>query len=368
MKKSLLPLFCFCLSASQLSAQTEHSDGLFNLKDKPSAARFELSKERVWPEETGKPEVCLWSGDRYAAVSITIDDNWASNHEWWLNITKELDLQVTWFVITERVGTGAHWGTWEGFRALAEAGHSIQSHSANHLNQADGQWPGIDWEYAASKKALEENIPDHHILALAYPGGKNSDLNDREVAAQYYITARGTRGTPNPANQIDYLQTNSAKISRPYIDAILEGTSDVKWLSGGQYKRAWLSAHFHGVTGEAIEKTETDLRYLASRKKDLWIAPFLEVARYGQQRDTHTITLNENTESRIRYTLTDQMRDEFYDLPLTVKIKLPASWNRARAKQGDKLLEVETVEHEGQKYALIPAVPDRGEVVVIPGT
>ncbi len=348
------------------TAFSEDEKSLFNLKDKPAGPRFTLSPERVWPAEPGVPVVCLWSGDKYAAVSITIDDNWAPNHEWWANITKELDLQVTWFVITERVGTGPQWGTWEGFRELAAAGHSIQSHTATHLRVND-EWQGIEWEYSASRKTLEENIPGQPLLALAYPGGKNSGHNDRKVAEKYYITARGGVGKPNLANRIDYLQTNSAKISRAYVDSVLKGTSEISWLGNGQYKRAWLSAHFHGVTGDFIQQTEEDLRYLKGHEADLWIAPFEEVARYGQQRDTHTLTQTENSPTRIRFELSDQMQDDIYNLPLTIKIKLPGDWNSARAKQGDQLLEVKTVAHEGQKYALIPAVPDRGEVIVIPG-
>jgi hypothetical protein len=78
------------------------------------------------------------------------------------------------------------------------------------------------------------------------------------------------------------------------------------------------------------------------------------------------LTLTENTPDRVRFTLSDEMDDAIYDYPLTVKVRMYDHWQAAAATQGGAPLEVTTVENGGATFALVKAVPDRGEVVVIP--
>ena len=62
--------------------------------------------------------------------------------------------------------------------------------------------------YPYRVQLIESNIPGHKVRTLAYPGGSYSYLNDRTIAAQYYISARGVTGLGNKANQIDYFSVN----------------------------------------------------------------------------------------------------------------------------------------------------------------
>lgn len=357
----LMSVFALTLSAAGAGEQ------LFNLPDTPKTPRFALSKERTWPSETGKPEVCLWDGDRYAAVSITIDDNMGPDHAWWRAITKELGFKVTWFVIVDRVGTGVQWGSWDAFEALRAEGHAVQSHTMTHLGGSDlPEWKGIEWEYADSQKEIEANMPGNRVLTMAYSGGKPSEgKHDFGIAAKYYIAGRGTVGTPNLANQINYMNTCSASTKRDYIDAILEGRSGIAWLNNDRYLRSWLCTHFHGV-GKIQAETEEQLRYIKSREDDLWVGRFDEVVRYGMERDTHKLEgINSGSDS-VTFNLTDRMDDTIYTIPLTVKLKLDADWKGARAEQGGREIACTTKEHDGALYALIQAVPDAGTVTVLP--
>jgi hypothetical protein len=58
------------------------------------------------------------------------------------------------------------------------------------------------------------------------------------------------------------------------------------------------------------------------------------------------------------------MRDDLYDFPLTVKLRLPDTWAGAAATQDDKSLPVRLVRHDGGTFALVEIVPDRGDAVV----
>jgi hypothetical protein len=61
------------------------------------------------------------------------------------------------------------------------------------------------------------------------------------------------------------------------------------------------------------------------------------------------------------------MKDDIFDYPLTVKVRLPDGWKSAKATQGGKPVPVRFVTHEGAPFALVDAVPDRGAVRVAPG-
>ena len=52
--------------------------------------------------------------------------------------------------------------------------------------------------------------------------------------------------------------------------------------------------------------------------------------------------------------------------PLTLKVRLPDTWTSVRATQGGKPVAARIVEHDGALYALVDAVPDRGEIVLAP--
>lgn len=353
---------CAVAAAQDEAAQ----NNLRVLAGKPEEPRFALT-DRVWPEKPGEASLCLWADDKLAAASITIDDNWAPDHPWWIDMGEKTGFRFTWFVITERVGSGL-WGTWEGFQKLKALGHDVQSHTVSHLH---GEYD-IETEYRDSKAAVEKNIPNDRVIVLAYPGGKHTVENDPAVAAKYYIAARGTVGAPNQADRINYLQTNSASIREELVNKIL----DKEQLKRGKYGyyRGWLCSHYHGVHGGKTDEEKeasakaiaNNLMYLKSKEADIWVGLFREVVLYGQQRDTATLKVTKAEAKEVRFALADRMDDAIYDFPLTVKVRVGDDWKAASATQGDKALDVKLVEHDGGKFALIKAVPDRGEVTLKP--
>jgi hypothetical protein len=352
------------LPAGALVAETA-PPSLRNLAERPAKPRFQIA-DRVWPAKPGDAHLCLWKDDKLCAVSITIDDNTAPDHEWWAEQGKTTGFRFTWFVITSRVGTGEYWGTWEGFKSLRKLGHDVQSHTVTHLHPVDGK-VDIEDEYARSLSEIEKNLPGDSCLTLAYPGGKGAKFNDRNVAARFYIAARGTRGVPNPANQIDYLGTNS--VGGFYIDP-----PNAKWadfralldpaLYGGRNYRGWYCTHFHGVRGEVREKVAESLRYIKDREADVWVGLFREVVQYGQERDTATLQVRSSDEKAVVLALSDRMDDHLFDFPLTVKVCLPDAWTAVKATQDGKPAAAALLRHDGAPYALVQVVPDRGDVML----
>ena len=158
---------------------------------------------------------------------------------------------------------------------------------------------------------------------------------------------------------------------------LLGGEADEpKWLNKAdhRFRRGWCAVlhHLvhHGHTQEEIDKSvayyEKKLENLAKYKDRIWIGTFPAVAKYGQERDTATLKTVSSDARRIALSLADRMDDKLFDEPLTLKVRLPDAWKSVRAAQGGKPAAAAFVEHDGAPYALVDAVPDRGEIVLAP--
>lgn len=360
---------CVAFAAGGALAQ---DDQKLNLPAAPAEGRFTMSYDRVWPTSPGEPHICLWGDDRYAAVSITIDDNCAPDHDWWVQQGQMYGWRFTWFVVTGGVsGSNPGFnGTWEDFQALHDLGHDINSHTVHHNCNVDDEPDAYAHaEYADSQAAVRTNIPKATCWTMAYPCG----AGPRDIAAEYFLASRGVYGAPNRANKINYQSVNTCNIRPDTVDMLLTGVhASTAWLSNPANRRAWLSPVYHyvraGHTPEEKDANQAEvaaqLAHLHTRNDQIWVAPFSEVARYAQERDSATLTVTENTPQQIRFTLSDQMRDDVFDFPLTVKVRLPAGWSTASAVQAGQDVEVTTADHEGDLFALVKAVPDRGEVTL----
>ena len=354
---------------------------LLNLPKPEKGGRFKTPTDLVWPEKPGDADVCLWSGDRFAACSITIDDNCKPDHEWWLKLSSELGIKLTWFVVTDHCvynrNVGFN-GTWADWQKLADAGHSIQSHTTNHKAK-QGNGPALTDEevelmYHDSLKAINDNITNNFACCIAYPNGEPHE----EIAAKYAIACRGVYGVPNCANNINYLCTNKGAGGKGHVQMVAFGETEEapKWIRGNKaLKRGWNIVLYHLVhagrsdaeRAKNAATAEAEVRYIASLKDErFWVSRFDDAVKYGQERDSATLTSALKGE-KIEFMLTDRMKDDIFDFPLTVKVRLPDGWTSAKATQGGKLVAVRFVSHDGAPYALVEAVPDKGTVVVVRG-
>ena len=341
--------------------------------DKP---RFEW-KDRDWPAKPGEASVCLWKDDAYAAASTGIDDNEAYNLPWWMPELKKFDLKPTWWLVTATIkdgpaGSGQNGGTWEDWKKVIAAGYEVGSHTVDHLNSGVPTWDNMDIQYGDSKKAIEAHL-GVRCLTMSYPGGVGMEKNDASVAAKYYIAARG-RGYANTAGKIDYLQI------RDESGFVVRANKKVFWDDGsledvvdheGRQRRGWWVGFLHWIHGDnakEIAELEERFAYIADKVKsgELWLGFFSEVARYGQERDTATLTVKSVAVDKIVLDLRDEMNDLLFDFPLTVKVRIDDTCASITATQNNKPVGCKIIEHEKAKFALVQAVPDRGLVVLLP--
>lgn len=378
MRYHLLVLSALCAAA--LTARVwcaEESQQLKNLAHVPLEQRNPVAKEKVWPSEIGQADVCLWKDDKVAAFTLTIDDNTKPDHAWWLEQGKKYGFRFTWFVITENLMSGQRptfSGTWADFQTLLDHGHDVQSHTLTHRNKVLNV--PVEEDYAQSQKQIDENLKGTRCLTLAYPGGGLP--NDPAVAEKFFAGARGGRGLLNQPSP-NYLETNSMSGPASTFGDPGERTCWATILGVVEKDprvlknyRSWYCIHLHGVQVNEESKQKVVppllklLDYVKQHEDGFWVALFREVILYGQERDTARIQVTSADQGQIRMKLTDRMYDEWYDFPLTIKVRVPNGWNGVWAAQGGKDISARLLSHEGKNYALVQAVPDRGEVLLQP--
>lgn len=349
-------------SDSNNSNGTLGDDQRMNL-DAPTSDRFVLPQNLVWPVNIGEADVCLWNDDKLAATTITIDDNIEGDHSWWLSMQEKYDLEFTWFAIVGKVSK------WSKYQKLIDAGHEVQTHDLAIAPAIHGDVNGYsDEDYLTTitkaRDTINKMLTENNSLTFAYPYGEQKGYLSRSE----FIAMRGVTGYMNHANRINYLDINSRSATNKVEDirVLLDPTKDLDgWGSAHIYYRGLASYHYHQVFyGAARTKTEAFLAAISEKSDSIWNGKFSEVTRYGQERDTHTLTVDEIADNDIKFTLTDLMDDNYFDFPLTVKIRVDNAWKGVKAFQNGISVDAKIINNEGNMYVLVKAVPDKGQVTI----
>jgi len=329
-----------------------------------------LAVSSVLAQTTGDGSITKWKGGSTAAVTISIDDNQKPDHAWWTSTANAYDFNPTWFVITDRVGTNFG-GEWSDFQTLRNNGHDIQSHTVDHFpNFPNGDPLTLHENYGLSQQAIQDNLPGSVVTTLAYPFGFQAP-NDKSIAEQYYIGARGTRGLLNGVNTIDYMNVDSLSLDAYSNGFAIPGGSLPSThrayvpnlvTEGHQHYQGVLSVHAHSLNDDKKTALTDLLDYLNQDPDDYWIDGFSSIVQYGQQRDAATLTTEVIGNDEIQFSLTDSLDDASFFEPLTVKIQLDQGWFNVIARQNGELLNSKVIVEDGLRYALVDSIPDRGMV------
>ncbi len=346
------------------------SQDKFNLKFTTND-RFEIT-DKIWSQTIGDASVCLWNDDKLGAFTLTIDDNNEQDIPFWKTMQKKYGFNFTWFLMTE-ADEKYNVKCWNCFKQLAKSGNAIQGHDDRNWyeNPKEKEKNTSIKRYIRrltdTQKKIESEINDQKCLTYAYPWGEG---NDTEVS-KLFIAARDVVGLPNQANRVNYNHVNSISNSHIYKDEssrkkyVLPILTKIDTIEGLNYYRGWLSTHFHHVNfDEAYTLTNDFLNYLKQKENKLWIGTFPDVAKYSQEYTTHSLKIDSISDTAISFTLTDEMLDEIYDFPLTVKVRLANNWTSFSTTQNGKDIESKIIVYNQNNYVLVKVIPDGGQVVL----
>lgn len=315
-----------------------------------------------------------WSGGKSGAVTLSFDDSLPGHWSHASPILQEAGLRGTFFVITDTVD-------WDGARAAASLGHEIASHSTADATLKDDA-AAAD-KMAASHEAIESEIgtvlPGYQCHTIAWPyGARRLDVINDPANPEWFIAARGAGNTLLAANSVNAADTTlwwkygqgDKGMDHFYVigDALMTtGTSlttyenqlDLVESTGG-----WTVFTYHGIETGGYQNISaaafTQQAAAVAARDNLWVAPFGDVVRYIRQRDAATVTVIENTGQRIELTVTDDLDDSLYHLPLSFSMDLPAGWSGVTANQNGTAIDARL--SDGRLH--FNAVPDQGPVVL----
>jgi hypothetical protein len=131
----------------------------------------------------------------------------------------------------------------------------------------------------------------------------------------------------------------------------------------------WLVLVFHGIEGIGWEpKSEAEmveyLDYIDARTDDLWVATYRDGVKYVRERMATSVSTTAE-EGALTVRLTHTLSDR-YDLPLTLRTAVPASWSTVQVTQGDRQVTVDRREGSEEGYVQYRARPNAGPVRLSP--
>jgi len=308
-------------------------------------------------------EVGIWHGFRNAAVTFTFDDGSPNQFSKAVPLFDEFDLPLTLFIVT-----GSNWGwraNWSTLRTAASAGHEIASHTVTHTSFANINDSLETFELEASQKEINDHITDQKCVTMAYP---YCVTGNKSICAQYYIGARICSGIIESSTPKDFMT----------ISSIICGTEGSVKTSDNFLARAssairsngWCVYLLHGVDNDGGYSPVTSqvlrgaLEHFSQNQHEYWIGTFGNVIRYIKERDNVTVTELAFLDSCITVQVTDDLDDEIFDFPISIRRQLPDDWNSVMITQNDKPVDAVIVEENGDVYVQFDAVPDGGEVVI----
>ncbi len=287
-------------------------------------------------------EIATWRDFAGAAASITFDDGTWDQYALGAPVLDEYGVRGTFFIISHLMNRGV-WddgGTirrlmsWREAGELAESGHEIGGHGATHV---DLSRPDADAEYelVESRRRIEEELPDVEVVSMSWPYFRSTG-EVRQIADEVYIAARGGAAIPdqyrsihqaNPASAApeDLFNVNAIGV-RP-VDPPEEwiGIAEALYSQGG-----WAVVTLHGINDGSLAPPRlgwqpirpSDLAAIIEgmQSRDIWIAPFGEVAAYIRHRESVEVELEALGEDEVSIAITGDERASRAGVPLTVRI------------------------------------------------
>ncbi len=283
----------------------------------------------------------------------------------------------------------------EYFNDALTRGHlEIGSHSNTHPTLTSATEDVVRYETLGSIPTLESAFPGQQILTFTSPGNTYNDSIKNTIKEGFYAARGGNEGS----NNLDALNTSinpggmyDLKIRRVTGDANYKttgGTNGVKpatmnkWLDDAVTNGEWVIEMWHTVAwkqneGDAeyysdggylpmdIGYAEEHLKYASElqEKGDLWVATFNEATKYQQERLNAVIDDQATRTSRV-ISLTDNLPDDVFNYPLTLRSEVPADWTYATITQDGKTQQAEVVREEDKYYIYYDATPDKGDITI----
>jgi peptidoglycan/xylan/chitin deacetylase (PgdA/CDA1 family) len=316
----------------------------------------------------GYHEVMNWQNNRSAAVSVTFDDGWYSQPTEARVLLNDRYLKGTFFLTIESLDwTGANWDMW---RAVADDGHEVGSHTISHPSLSSLSDNELRDELSGSQDTINQNILTQTCLTLAYPYGDYNEFVET-VTSEYYIAGREV-WSPGYLNHypggdydpVDFYAVGSFSFDASTHEQILD------YLDSLEQHHAWFVVHIHDIDPDSYpdrhSRVEAFLDELLIR--DLWVDTFGNIVRYMQEKIDSQLDVVYEGDAGVTLNLIHSLDTEIYNLPLTIRSTVPASWNEVEITQGASIEIVEPIIEDDEFVIYYNVTPNNGLINLLPTT
>ncbi|MFC6996643.1 polysaccharide deacetylase family protein [Rufibacter roseus] len=302
-------------------------------------------------------EVATWQGFKAAAVSYTFDDNTSKQLTVAVPLFDQYQFKTTLFTVT-------NWGpNWAALRAAAQNGHEIASHTVSHSSLNTLNVSNQDTELRQSQATIKSNIAGAQVLTVAYP---NCNIGDVPTIQKYYIAGRVCSGQIVPRTPSNFYQISSLIAGSQ--GAVKTAADFNAQVNSAKNSNGWAVFLMHGIDNDggysplASAVLADHLAYVNTHRADYWVATFANVVKYIKQRNAVAISESTITADSLQVTLQDNLDDQVYNMPVTVRRQLPNGWQGASVYVNRQLVASAVSTVNNTQYITFEAVPTGGEV------
>ena len=309
-----------------------------------SAATDELDMASITAVQSGsfihQPLVSAttWKDDMQGAISFTFDDGYRGAFEFGGAELEAAGLKGTFYIFTDTSAIyDGELASTSLVREYKDKGHEIASHTTNHSNlgflTASGNVDSLTQVLSGSVEELNERY-NQYTSSMSIPFG-SFRYETLGYISQYFYSARSSQFGFNLATPYDFYALKSWPIlsttSPAYVDNL---------LSMAETYGTYLPLMYHDLLDEPFD--EDSLIYTYSRalfsetvqyalNRNLWIDTYERIYKYIRERNALKIFHLESGEmdsqpGHFSFEADDALEDSIFNVELTLKVYLPASW------------------------------------------
>lgn len=266
--------------------------------------------------------------------------------------------------------------TWPAVKKYAAQGHEFASHTVTHPRLAVLDEPNMIYELEKSKEEIGKQLGKEYTFSAEGPYG-TEDERAMSYAYKIYPALRNRMpeeylGELNRASKVqpgtidkEYVQWQRGAVKKTDLPLMKSWIDTVV-----AHDNNWLVLVFHGVDGIGWEALPGSLlkeyfSYIRQNDKKAWIATFGDVAKYMRERMRGDVKVQTNN-NRFTVELTHSLDKAMYNLPLTLKTAVPATWKKATVKQSGNVQNVTVAKDENGNYIIYKLIPNKGSAEIAP--
>ena len=311
----------------------------------------------------GKTEICKWKDNKIAAFSIGGDDSVHSQLDFMIPEMLKRGFKGTFWVNAGRGTIGEHGFCWESRKAewlaVARQGCDFGNHTMYHVGARF--YDEAEYEIGESARNIWASNPGQRLQLFLSGGGTTWSVSREEVdeILKKYFCVRGRGGGKGTQDPCYHSDTDSSATGEELISFVDQAIAEQSWH--------FIGCHGVGPHAEWLPTDEepfiTLLDYLVEKQEFVWVGTHTEVHKYSLEYESAVVILLEASSPRIKLKLKAATDPMLYDYPLTLKTRVPSSWQLCRFTQKRKNKTLPVISGLVQYEAL----PDGGEINLTPG-